>query len=106
MTGITVILVFNNNKLSSHIDQISEQIITLNKNKNYHDQMFKMIVNLSIKKGKNKEISSTELTCLHNSLIMSTIHTPEKGLSNVCGKYYIIKVRSSSVKSSSTLFSS
>ena len=36
---------------------------------------------------------------------MSIVNTPKKYLSNVYGKYYMRKVRTSSVRSSSTLFS-
>ena len=45
------------------------------------------------------------LTHLHNSLLMSIFETPEKDLSNVNGKYDMRKVRESTVKPSSTLFS-
>ena len=64
----------------------------------------KMIVNLGIKKGKNNNNPSPQLTCLQNSLLMSTVNTPEKYLSNVEGKCDMRKVRTSLVKSLSTLF--
>ena len=67
--------------------------------------MRKMIVNLGIKKGKKNYKFSCQLTRLHNSLLMSIFGTPEKFLSGVNGKYDMRKVRTSSVNSSSTLFS-
>ena len=67
--------------------------------------MRKMIVNLGSNKVENKNNSSPQLTHPQNSLIMSIVDTPEKYLSNVEGKSDMRKVRTSSVKSSSTLFS-
>ena len=64
-----------------------------------------MIVNLRIKKGENNDNSSNQLTRIQNYLLISTDDTPEKDLSNVNGKFDMKKVRTSSVKSSSTLFS-
>ena len=71
----------------------------------FNDKTRKMIVNLGIKKGKINNKSSPQLTRLHNSLLMRIFDTPEKDLSNVEGKAGTRKVRTSLVKSYSTLFS-
>ena len=65
--------------------------------------MRKMIVDLG---SKNNENTSPQLTRLHNLLLMSIVDTTENYLSNVYRKYKMIKLRTSSVNSSSTLFSS
>ena len=65
------------------MDQISEHINSSNDKMYSYDQMRKNIVNLGSKKGKNNNNSYTKLTCLHNSLPMSIVETPEKDLSNV-----------------------
>ena len=67
--------------------------------------MIKIVVNLGSKKGKNREKSSPQLTGLHNSLLMIVVNTLEKYLSNFDGKSDMGKLRTSSVKSSSKLFS-
>ena len=97
--------VLNDTKLSSHMAQISEQINSSNNKIHSYYQVIKMIVNLVSKKEENNDTSSCQLTCIKNSLLMSIVDTPEKDLSNVDQKYYTRKVRTSSVKSSSTLFS-
>ena len=48
MKGLIYFLVFNKKKLSSHKDEISQNINTTNHNIHLHDQMSKMIVNLDI----------------------------------------------------------
>ena len=48
MKGLIYFLVFNKEKLSSHMDQISQNINTTNHKIHSHDQMSKMIVNLGI----------------------------------------------------------
>ena len=57
--------------------------------------MRKIIVNLGSKKGKNNDISSCQIACLNNSLLMSIFDTPEKDLSDVDRKSNIRKVRTS-----------
>ena len=79
--------------------QISEHINTSNHKIHYYGLMRRIIVNWGSKKGENKVKSYPQLTCLHNSLLMSIFDTPEKGLSNVDGKSDMIKVCTSSVKS-------
>ena len=66
--------------------------------------MRKIIVNLGIKKDKNSNKLSPQLTRLQNSLLISIVENPERGLSNVEGKYDMNKSRTSSVNSSSKLF--
>ena len=66
--------------------------------------MRKIIVNLGSKRGKNNYNSSPQITRPHILLLMSIFDTPEKDLSNVDSKYDMRKVRTSSVKLSSTLF--
>ena len=51
--------------------------------KNPYDQTRKMIGNLGSKKGDNNENSSTQLSCLHNSLLMIIVDTTDKGLYNI-----------------------
>ena len=85
--------------------QISEHI-----NYSYHkihsyDQMSKIIVNFGSKKGENNENSSRQLIHIHNSLLMIIFDIPTKYLSNVNRKSDMRKVRTYSVKLSSTLFS-
>ena len=106
MVGIIFFFFINDKKLSSHMDQISEHINFSNHKIHSYDKMSKMIVNLGSNKFENNNNNSSwQLTCLHNSSLMIIVNTPENGLSNVDQKYYMIKVRTSSVKSSSTLFS-
>ena len=62
--------------------QISEHINSTNHKIHYYDQTIKNIVNLGNKKGKKKDNASPQLSCLHNSLLMSIVETPEKYLSN------------------------
>ena len=85
----------NDNKLSSHMAQISEHINYTNHNIHFYGQMEKMIVNLGIWEGENNNSSSPQLSRIQNSLIMSIFDTPEKYLYNVEGKYDTRKVRTS-----------
>ena len=87
------------------MDHISEHINSTKHNIHSYDHMIKMIVNLSIKKSDNNGNSFPQLYRLHNSLLMRIIDTPEKYLSNFEGKYDTSKVQTSSVNSSSKLFS-
>ena len=91
-------------KLSSHMDHISEHINALNHKNHSYDKMSKTVVNLGSNKCENNNKSTFEFSCLQNSLLMSIVETPEKYLSNVDRKLDMIKVRTSSVNSSSTLF--
>ena len=63
-----------------------------------------MIFNLGSKKGENNSNSTCQLRRLHNLLLMSIVDTPENYLPNVDHKSDMRKVRTSSIKSSSTLF--
>ena len=85
--------------------QISEHINSSNQKINYYYQMIKNIFNLGSKKFENNINSTFQLSHLQNSLLVSIVGTPEKYLSNVDRKSYMIKVRKSSLNSSSTLFS-
>ena len=67
--------------------------------------MIRMIVNLGSKKGENRDNSYPQITRTQNSLPMPIVENPEKDLYNDDRKYDMRKVRTSSVKSSSTLFS-
>ena len=58
--------------------QISEHINSSNHKIHSYDEMRKMIVNLGIRKCKNNDTSTYELTRLKNSLLMSIVDTPEK----------------------------
>ena len=70
--------ILKDNKLSSHIYQISEHINSSNNKVQYYYKMSKMIVHFGSKKGKNYDNSSPQITHLHNSLLMSIVDTPEK----------------------------
>ena len=59
------------------MDQISEHINYSNNKNHSCDQMRKMIVNLDSKKGKNKDNSSTQITCLENFLLVIIVNKPE-----------------------------
>ena len=65
--------------------------------------MSKIIVNLGSKICEKNDTFTCQLTCLHNWLLMSIFETPEKDLSNVDSKSDMRKLRTSSVKLSSTL---
>ena len=84
--------------------QISEHINSSNQKIHSYEKMSKMIVNL----GSNK---CEEKTTPHENLIIFRIRyqslslNPEKDLSNVYRKLYMRKVRTSSINSSSKLFS-
>ena len=105
MAGIIVIVFLEESKSSSHKAHISEHNNSSNLKIHSYDQMSKMIVNLGSNKYKSNNTPSCQLTCIQNSLLMIIVNTPEKDLSHVDGKDYIIKVHKSAVKSSSTLFS-
>ena len=64
-----------------------------------------MIVNLGSKKSDNNENYYPQLSHVQNSLRMIIVGTPEKYLYHVEGKSDTRKVRISSLKSSSILFS-
>ena len=66
--------------------------------------MRKMIVNLGNNKFEDNNNSTCQLIRLQNLLLISTVDTHEKGLSNVDRKSDMRKVRISSVNSSSKLF--
>ena len=105
MTGITVIFFLNDKKLSSHTAQIIEHINSSNQKNHSHDKSIKMDVNLGSKKCENNDTSICQLTRRHNSLLVSIVNTTDKYLSNIDRKLDRKKVRTSSVKSSSKLFS-
>ena len=48
MKGLIYFLVFNKKKLSSHMDQISQNVNTTNHKIHFHDQMSKIIASLGI----------------------------------------------------------
>ena len=56
-----------------------------------------IIVDLGSKTDNNNNNSSPKLTCLHNSLLIIIVDTPENNLSNVDRKSDIRKIRTSSV---------
>ena len=105
MAGIIVIFVLNYKQLSSHMDQISEHINSSNNKIHSYDQMSKIVVNLVSKKCENNNNSTCQLIRIQKFLLMSTFDTPAKDVPNVDRKSYMRKVCTSSVKSSSTLFS-
>ena len=105
MKGIIVIFVLNDKKLSSHIDNISKHINSSNHKIHYHDQMRKMIFNLSIKECENKNNNSTcQINNRQNILLMSSVEIPQNNVSNVDRKLDKRKMRNYSINSSSTLF--
>ena len=94
-----------NRKISSHMAQISKHNNSSIHKVYSYDQMIKMIVHIVSKKCENSDTYLCQLTYIYNSLLMSTVDTPENNLSYVDHKYDIRKVRTSSVKTPSTLFS-
>ena len=64
------------------MDQISQQIIFTNNKIQSYDRMFKIIVNLGIKKGDNNDNYYSKISCKFNSLLMCIVDTPEKNLSH------------------------
>ena len=99
-----VFLVIKEKKLSSHMVQISEHISSSILNKSC-DQMRRMVVNLGSNKCENNKNSSPQVTHIHNSLLIIIFNDTENYLSNIDERYDMRKVRTSSVNSSSTLFS-
>ena len=77
MEGIIVIFVLNDNKLSSHMDQISEHNNPLDHKIHSHDQTRKMVVNISSKKCENNNNSTHQPNYLQNLLLISIVDTPE-----------------------------
>ena len=100
-----IFFVINDTKLSSHMAQISEYINSSNKKMHSYGHMGKMIVNLINKKFKNNNNSTCYLNYIQKLLFMSIVDTPKKYVSNVNRKVDKIKIRTSLIKSSSTLFS-
>ena len=86
------------------MDQISEHINSSNHKIQSYDQMGTMIVNLSNKKCKNNNKSTVNLNHIQKSFLIIIFKTPEKGVSNVDSKLDKRKIRTSLIKSSSTLF--
>ena len=105
MSGIIAIFLINDMKLSSYTDQISEHINSSNHKTISHDQMGKMIVNLSNKRCKNNNNSTGHLNHIQKPLLLSIVDTPENDVSNVDRKVDKRKICTSLIKSSSTLFS-
>ena len=86
------------------MDHISKHINSSKKNHS-HDKMSKIVVNLGSKKFENNNNSTWQLNNIQNLLLMSIVDNPENYISNVDRKLDERKVRTSSIKSSSTLFS-
>ena len=84
---------------------ISKHIKSSNHKIHYYDNMGKIIVNLGNKKCKNNNNSTGHINHIQISLLTSMVDTPEEGVSNVDRKLEHRKVRTYSIKSSSTLFS-
>ena len=80
---LLLFFVLGDKKLSSHIDQISEQINYSNQKIHSYNKIINMIVNLGSKKGKKNDNSSPQITCLYNSSLMSIVETLENNLSKV-----------------------
>ena len=64
-----------------------------------------MVVNLGNNKCKNNNNSKCYINNIRISLLMSIVETSKKNVSNIDRKLYKRKVRTSSINSSSTLFS-
>ena len=85
--------------------QITEHINSSNHNIHSYDKMGSIIVNLSNEKYKNNSNSTYHINLIHKSLLMIIFDTPEKDVSNFDGKLDKRTIRTSLIKSSSTLFS-
>ena len=105
MACFIVIFFLNYNKLSSHMDQISDHINSSNHKICSYDKMRRIIVNLGSKQCKNNNNFTCQLNHLQNSLLISISDTPEKDISNVHMKLDKRTIRTSSIKSLSTLLS-
>ena len=102
MAGFFINIFLNDKKLPSHMSQIIQHTNYINHKFYSNDLMIKMIVNLVSKRVYNDENSSPRLSCLHSSLIISIVDTPENYLSRGEVKYVTSKVNTYSVKSSLT----
>ena len=85
--------------------QISEDINSSNRKIHSYDQTRNIIVNLISKKFADRNNPTCQLNHLQNSLLMSIVDTPGKDISKVDRKLDKRKIGTSSIKSSSTLFS-
>ena len=103
MTGI--IFYIHDKKLSAHINQISECINSCNHKIHSYAQMIKMVINLGSNKCEEKYNSTCQINHLQNLLLISIVYTPEKDVSKVYREIDKRKMRTSSINSSSTLFS-
>ena len=65
------------NKLSSHMDHISEHINYSNHKIHSYDQMSKAIVNLDSKKWENNNNPTHKLNNIKSLLLMIIVDTPE-----------------------------
>ena len=72
-----IVIFLKDNKLLSHMDHMNEQINSKNQKVHFYDQTRKMIFHLVSKKGKNKDNSSTQITCLENFLLVIIVNKPE-----------------------------
>ena len=98
MAGFFVILVLNENKISSHTTHISQHINYQNYKIISHDHTIKIIVDVGNNKCDNNYNSSPQLSTLNNSLLMRIVDTSENDLSHVEGKAVKRKSRTSLVK--------
>ena len=105
MAGFFVIICSQRQEVIITYGSDKWKIRSTNHKTHSYDQMSKMIVNLGSKNFYNNDNWYPQLSRLQNSLLMSIVDTPEKGLSNVEGKYDTRKVCTSSVKSSQFYFS-
>ena len=86
------------------MSQISEHTKHSNHNIHYYDNMVIIIVNLINKKCKKHNNSTGHFNNIQRFLLMSIVDTPENDVSNVDRRLDKKKKRTSSIKSSSTLF--
>ena len=87
------------------MDHISEHITSSNQKIHSYYHMGTIIVNLSNKKCENNNNSTGHLNHIQKLFLISIVDTPEKDVSNVDRKLDKRKIRTSLIKSSSTLFS-
>ena len=73
---LLLIFILNENRLSSHMNHLSQHIISSNYNINTFDRMGKMIVGLYDEKGSSDNDYSPKCMDLKNKLLMIIVDSP------------------------------
>ena len=100
-----VIFCYEQNKLSSHMTQISQHINSTNEKNHSYNKTINCFVTIDSNKCDNNDNSYPQLYHIQNSVLMRIVDIPENNLSHVEGKEVTRKLCTYVVNSYSTSFS-